>query len=103
MRSSGKTYAAIAEEMTAELGREVTASALREFTRNPSVRGNRKRQARFPAAWLKALRRAVGDDTLLRGQMTDGELAKYELGEWGVKHLGADRRAQKRSSRRKRV
>lgn len=77
MKESGKPREQIAREMSEALGRRVTASMLADFSRN----GTKKRQVRFPAAWVPVLCEATGCDDL-RFFLLGQELRKtFDLGE----------------------
>ena len=67
MKRSRKEREEIAREMTEALGRTVTATMLADFTRN----GTKKRQVRFPAAWVPAFCEVVGDNSLQHDLMGD--------------------------------
>lgn len=83
IKASGKKRDEIAAQMAAELKREVTASMLRDFTRSAT----RKRNVRFPAAWVPAFCNATNNDDLLRFLLSPELAAALELGEWDLKHL----------------
>lgn len=78
--------------MSAELGCDVTPVMLKEFTRNPT----RKRNVRFPAAWVPAFCNATGNDDLQRFLLNPQLIAALELGEWDMKHLKRDRQPRER-------
>lgn len=90
----GKDRAEIARVMSEELGRAVTPSMLADFTRNARLKN--RRQFRFPAAWTKALCRAVNDDTLACSQLREdrrlalalGDLLLPRLLEWAETQMG---------------
>jgi len=73
----GKDRAMIARAMTETLGRPITPSMLADFTRN----GNGKRQPRFPLAWAKPFAMAVGNDTLIRSQLSESSQHALSFGE----------------------
>lgn len=78
IKKSGKRREEVAAQMAADLGRDITAGMLRDFTRGAS----KGRNVRFPAAWITAFCKATGDDELLRFLLSP-ELAKaLGLGEW---------------------
>lgn len=77
MKESGKDRLMLAQTMTAVLKRQVTPSMLADFTRN----GNRRRQNRFPCAWMKPLNVAVGNDQLARSQLLEHSQRALALGE----------------------
>lgn len=77
MKRSGKDRKIIAQEMTGFLGRFITPSMLADFTRN----GTKKRQPRFPCAWIKPFNIAVGNDELTRSQLSDDSRRALALGE----------------------
>jgi hypothetical protein len=77
MKRSRKERDQIVGHMTLALGRTVTGSMLADFTRNAS----KKRQVRFPAAWVSAFCEATGDDELARFIMGPRLRELVELGE----------------------
>lgn len=83
IKSSGKTLDEIAPTMSELLGRTVTPSMLADFTRN----GTRKRQVRFPAGWVSAFCKAVGNNKLALAVMGEELRGVVELREEQVKWL----------------
>lgn len=83
IKASGKKRDAIAAEMSEGLGRDVTGSMIRDFTRGAS----KNRNVRFPAAWVPAFCNATGSDALLRFLLSPEMTAALELGEWDMKYL----------------
>jgi len=83
MNKSKKNRAVIASEMTRQLGRPVTANMLHDFSRSAAEQrdGRRRRDVRFPLAWLRAFSIAVGSDELERWAVGPELLEKIELGE----------------------
>lgn len=79
MKRSSKERPVIAQAMTEALGRTITPSMLGDFTRNARV--CKKRQVRFPAAWVPALYQATGNDELQRWLAGPHLRALIELGE----------------------
>jgi hypothetical protein len=76
MKDSGKPREQIAGEMSQLIGRTVTASMLADFSRN----GTKKRQVRFPAAWVPAFCEITGDDSLRYHLMTERQRVSREVG-----------------------
>jgi hypothetical protein len=82
MKPSKKPREQIAREMSQVLGmigppgRVVTPTMLADFTRN----GTKKRQVRFPAAWVPAFCEVVGDDSLRHEFMGDQLNRRCEVG-----------------------
>lgn len=77
MKGSGKQRHEIAREMAEVLGRTLTASILADFSRNAT----KKRQVRFPAAWVPALCEVTGDDSLQRYLMGERLKQRCKVGE----------------------
>jgi hypothetical protein len=75
----GNDRAEIARAMSEDLGRSITKSMLADFTRNPRL--NNRRQVRFPAAWTKALCRAVNNDDLACSQLREDRRLALALGD----------------------
>lgn len=76
-KSSGNRREEIARVMSELLSRKVTASMLRDFTRNAT----KKRQVRFPAAWVPAFCKAADNDSLIRHLLTDNLRSYVKVGQ----------------------
>lgn len=87
LRISEKSRAQIADELSQKLGRHISEPILTNWA------SDSKRTYRIPGDVIAAL----ADDALLRSLMSPEQLAKFELGEWGMKHLEVKPRVRKRS------
>jgi len=79
MKESSSDRAVIAQRMTELLGRPITLSMLADFTRNARLK--KKRQVRFPAAWIPAFCTVTGDDELQRHLLSDRLRSLLAIGE----------------------
>lgn len=99
MRSSKKSRAQIAQEMSALLGRSVTVYMLNDFTASckgqrvaeDSQLDTRKSPVRFPAAWIHAFCEVTGDDRMQRLILSPRLRSLLQLGERQLSQCQAER------------